>query len=98
MKPTLKLVTPATQKRTVTPKRAKNSDLRTREYLTEQEIEDPDACSPAEPARGPGQHHDPNRLPTRASELVGLRWKQVVYCRAVLHVRRVKAGTLACIR
>ena len=35
----LKLVTPTTQKRTVTPKRAKNSDLRTREYLTQHEVE-----------------------------------------------------------
>src|SRR5947209_15899932 len=35
----LKLVTPTTQKRTVMPRRAKNADLRTREYLTEQEIE-----------------------------------------------------------
>jgi hypothetical protein len=31
----LKLVTPATANRTVTPKRAPNADLRTREYLTE---------------------------------------------------------------
>ena len=31
----LKLVTPATVKRTVMPKRRPNADLRTREYLTE---------------------------------------------------------------
>ena len=35
----LKLVTPATVNRTVTPKRAPNADLRTREYLTEAEVE-----------------------------------------------------------
>jgi hypothetical protein len=35
----LKLVTPATVNRTVTPKRALNADLRTREYLTEAEVE-----------------------------------------------------------
>jgi integrase len=29
----------------------------------------------------------------RASELVALRWEQVEYSRAVLHVRRVKGGT-----
>jgi integrase len=29
----------------------------------------------------------------RASELIGLRWEQVDYNRAVLHVRRVKGGT-----
>jgi hypothetical protein len=33
----LKLVAPAIEKRTVTPKRAKNSELRTREYLTERD-------------------------------------------------------------
>ena len=35
----LKLVTPATVKRTVTPKRRPNADLRTREHLTEAEVE-----------------------------------------------------------
>ena len=35
----LKLVTPATVKRTVTPKRPPNGSLRTREYLTEAEVE-----------------------------------------------------------
>ena len=35
----LKLVTPATVKRTVTRKRRRNGDLRTREYLTEAEVE-----------------------------------------------------------
>ena len=35
----LKLVTPATVKRTVTPRRRRNGDLRTREYLTEHEVE-----------------------------------------------------------
>jgi len=33
------LVTPATVKRTVTPRRPPNGDLRTREYLTEAEVE-----------------------------------------------------------
>src|SRR5207302_1705633 len=37
--PRLKLVVPATENRTVRPKRAMNSALRTREYLTEHEIE-----------------------------------------------------------
>ena len=35
----LKLVTPATANRTVTPKRVPNANLRTREYLTEAEVE-----------------------------------------------------------
>jgi integrase len=35
----LKLVKPATEKRTVTPRRRPNAKLRTREYLTEAEVE-----------------------------------------------------------
>ena len=35
----LKLVTPTTKKRTVAPTRRRNGDLRTREYLTEAEVE-----------------------------------------------------------
>ena len=35
----LKLVTPAPVKRTVTPRRLPNRDIRTREYLTEAEVE-----------------------------------------------------------
>ena len=35
----LRLVTPATVNRTVTPRRLPNADLRTREYLTEAEVE-----------------------------------------------------------
>ena len=35
----LRLVTPAIEKRTVMPRRAKNADLRTREYLTMDEVE-----------------------------------------------------------
>ena len=38
-KPNLRLVTPATEKRTVTPHRAPNADLRTREHLTADEVE-----------------------------------------------------------
>ena len=35
----LRIVTPSTEKRTVTPKRQRNADLRTREYLTDREVE-----------------------------------------------------------
>ena len=38
-KPHLKLVAPATVKRTVTPIRRPNSELRPREHLTEREVE-----------------------------------------------------------
>src|SRR5438105_135530 len=38
-KPRLRLVTPATVKRTVTPRRRPNAELRRREHLTEAEVE-----------------------------------------------------------
>ena len=38
-KPNLRLVTPTTEKRTVTPQRASNAHLRTREHLTADEVE-----------------------------------------------------------
>jgi integrase len=93
--PQLKLVVPTTEKRTVMPKRAKNSELRSREYLTEQEV---DALMVAARQNRSG-HRDSTlvliafRHGLRASELVGLRWEQVDFIRAVLHVRRVKGGT-----
>jgi hypothetical protein len=74
----LKLVTPATVKRTVAPKRLPNRDLRTREHLTEAEVE-----RLMDAARG---NRHGNRDATmvllayrlRASELVdlrsGIRW------------------------
>jgi hypothetical protein len=37
--PHLRVVAPATVRRTVTPKRLPNADLRTREHLTEGEVE-----------------------------------------------------------
>ena len=95
----LKLVTPAIEKRTVMPRRAKNSELRTREYLTEAEIE---ALSAATRQNRHG-HRDATmiliafRHGLRASEAVDLRWDQVDFDRAVLHIRRSKGGTPACI-
>jgi integrase len=91
----LKLVAPAIEKRTVMPKRAKNSELRTREYLTEHEIE---ALMAAARQHRYG-HRDGTmiliafRHGLRASEIVDLRWDQVDFNRAVLHVRRAKQGT-----
>jgi type 1 fimbriae regulatory protein FimB/type 1 fimbriae regulatory protein FimE len=91
----LRLVTPTAEKRTVTPRRAKNSDLRTREYLTGHEIE---ALMAAARQNRYG-HRDATmilvafRHGLRASELVDLRWDQVDFHRAVLHVRRAKQGT-----
>jgi integrase len=89
------LVAPAIEKRTVMPRRAKNADLRTREYLTEDEIE---ALIAAARQNRYG-HRDATmiliafRHGLRASEVVDLRWQQVDFPRAVLHVRRTKQGT-----
>jgi hypothetical protein len=38
-KPNLRLVTPTTENQTVTPQRASNAELRTREHLTTDEVE-----------------------------------------------------------
>ena len=91
----LKLVTPTIEKRTVMPRRAKNADLRTREYLTAHEIE---VLMTAARQNRYG-HRDATmiliafRHGLRASEALDLRWDQVDFNRAVLHVRRSKGGT-----
>jgi len=91
----LKLVTPAIVKRTVTPRRRRNGDLRTREYLTEAEVER--LITAAKQNRW--GHRDATmafvayRHGLRAAELVDLRWDQVDFKTATLHVRRVKQGT-----
>jgi integrase len=93
--PHLRLVAPAIVNRTVPQRRAKNSELRTREYLTAQEVE---ALMDAARKNRHG-HRDATmvlvafRHGLRASELVALRWEQVDFSRAVLHIRRVKGGT-----
>src|SRR5580704_1101055 len=93
--PHLKLVAPSIEKRTVMPTRAKNRDLRTREYLTQQEIETLMAAS----RQNRYGHRDATmiliafRHGLRASEVADLRWDQVDFDSAVLHIRRVKQGT-----
>src|SRR6516165_4346976 len=91
----LRVVAPTTEKRTVTPRRAKNRDLRTREYLTAAEIE-----RLIEAARDNRYgHRDATmilvayRHGLRVAELVDLRWDQLDFTAATLHVRRVKSGT-----
>jgi type 1 fimbriae regulatory protein FimB/type 1 fimbriae regulatory protein FimE len=91
----LRLVTPAIVNRTVTPKRLANSKLRTREYLTEAEVE---RLMKAATRNRWGQRDATMVLVAyrhglRASELVDLRWEQVDFRAATLHVRRVKQGT-----
>jgi integrase len=91
----LKLVTPDTVSRTVAPKRPLNRDLRTREYLTEAEVE---RLMKAATTNRWG-HRDSTmvlvayRHGLRASELVDLRWDQIEFWSATLHIRRVKQGT-----
>jgi integrase len=87
----LKLVTPTIVKRTVTSKRPANGKLRTREYLTEAEV-----ARLMTAAKGNRWgHRDATmilvayRHGLRASELVDLRWAQVEFGTAALHVRRI---------
>jgi type 1 fimbriae regulatory protein FimB/type 1 fimbriae regulatory protein FimE len=91
----LKLVTPRIVNRTVTPKRPPNADVRTREYLTEAEVER--LMNAARKNRW--GHRDATmilvayRHGLRAAEVVDLRWDQVDFRTATLHVRRVKQGS-----
>ena len=91
----LKLVTPATVNRTVSPRRPPNADLRTREHLTEAEVERL-MLAARENRWG---HRDATmvlvayRHGLRRAELVDLRWDQIDFASGTLHVRRVKQGT-----
>jgi site-specific recombinase XerD len=91
----LKLIAPAILNRTVTPKRPPNADLRTREYLTEAEVERLMAAA----RKNRWDHRDSTmilvayRHGLRVSEVVDLRWDQVEFRTGSLHVRRVKQGT-----
>jgi integrase len=91
----LRLIAPATEKRTVTPRRRPNADLRTREYLTEGEVE---RLLSATKGNRWG-HRDgamilvAYRHALRAAELTDLRWDQIDFTTATLHVRRVKQGS-----
>src|SRR6201997_667107 len=97
MKSHLKLVTPNTENRTVAPKRVKNAELRTREYLTDAEVE---RLTEAAKANRYG-HRDATMIMVayrhglRASELVDLRWDQIDLETATLAVRRAKKGSPA---
>jgi type 1 fimbriae regulatory protein FimB/type 1 fimbriae regulatory protein FimE len=96
-KTSLRLVASATVNRTVRPTRPPNRELRSREHLTEAEVEKLIAA-------GKGNRHGHRdatmllvayRHGLRSSELVDLRWEQVDFASATLHVRRVKQGTPA---
>jgi integrase len=89
----LKLIAPSTVKRTV--ERKPNAELRTREHLTQSEVDK--LIGAAKQNRQ--SHRDATKIllamgqGLRTSEVCDLRWDQVDFDQAVLHVRRVKAGT-----
>ncbi len=85
-------------KRNVPPGRRKNADLRTREYLT------PDEVSALVAHAGKvGRHKTRDRTlmltlyrhGLRVSEAINLMWDQVDFKQAEMHVRRLKGGTPA---
>jgi site-specific recombinase XerD len=84
----LRLVTPATVNRTVRPTRPPNADLRTREYLTEAEVE-----RLMNAARKNRWGHRDATMVFVAYRHGLMRWEQVDLSTATLHVRRVKQGT-----
>ncbi len=96
-KPQLQLVRPATEKRTVVPRRPKNADIRTREHLTTDEVERliKSAKDNRYAQRDALMILLTFRHGLRAAEICDLRWEQVVFKIATLHVRRVKNGTPA---
>ena len=96
-KPHLQLVRPTTENRTVTPRRPKNAAIRTREHLTHNEVE-----RLIEAAKNNRHGHRDAlmilltfRHGLRAAEVCDLRWEQLDFKTATLHVRRVKNGTPA---
>jgi integrase len=93
-KSNLRLVKPSTKKRAVAPRRQPNRELRSREHLTETEIE---KLIKATGGNRYG-HRDATmilvayRHGLRASELCDLEWSQIDFTSATLHVQRAKNG------
>jgi integrase len=96
----LRLVAPITETQTVAPDKARrrpNAELRSREYLTLDEVERLIAAA----KDGRHGHRDATMLLVayrhglRALELTDLRWDQIDFSTASLHVRRAKKGTPA---
>src|SRR5450759_2024808 len=93
-KSALRLVSPATEIRTVMPSRRPNAEIRPREHLTEREVDQLIAA-----ARGNrwGQRDSTMiliafRHGLRASELCELQWSDVEFETGNLHLRRAKGG------
>ena len=77
------------------PTRPPNADLRTREHLTEAEVERLMAAARKNRwgRRDATMFLVAYRHGFRPAELVDLRWDQIEFASAALHVRRVKRGT-----
>lgn len=93
----LQLVSPTKAKRTVTPRRLPNHELRTREHLTEREV---GKLIEAAKRNRHGQRDGTMilicfRHGLRASELCELQWSDLEFETATLHLRRAKSGTSA---
>ena len=77
------------------PRKPRNKDVRSREYLTDKEVE---ALMKAARNAGRHGHRDTTlilmayRHGLRISELVSLRWDQVDLTQGLLHVVRLKNG------
>ena len=86
---------PSTVNGKVPPLRRKNKDLRSREYLTSEEV---DRLSSAARSLGRYGHRDSTmimlmfRHGLRVSELVTLRWDMIDLKQGILHVARLKNG------
>jgi integrase len=91
----LKLVVPAIEICTVVPRRPPNAALRTREHLTLHEVEKliETAKSNRQGRRDALMILLAFRHGLRAAEVCDLRWEQVDFKTASLHVRRVKHGS-----
>ena len=91
----LELATPTEANQTVARARRPGAELQTREHLTPDEVE---LLVAAAKANRHG-HRDATmilvafRHGLRAAEVCDLRWNQVEFDAAILHVRRVKNGT-----
>ncbi|MGB8560435.1 MAG: tyrosine-type recombinase/integrase, partial [Pseudolabrys sp.] len=87
--PNIKLISPATEKRTVTPRRRLNAELRPREHLTEREVEK--LIETAKRNRW-GQRDSTMILVAFrhglcVSELCALTWDQIDFSHGLIHVR-----------
>lgn len=93
-KTNLRLVSPATEKRTVTPRRRPNAELRPREHLTKIEVDQliKAAKGNRNGARDSTMILIAFRHGLRASELCGLQWSDAELESGTLHLRRAKGG------